>query len=46
MLETMNDYLGIAVILFIIVIAIVTFVSMNAKMRSQDESDEYYRDLL
>ncbi len=46
MLETMNDGIGLVVIVLIIVITCATFWSINSKMRNQEESDEYYRDLL
>lgn len=46
MLETMNDYISIISLLVIILVTVGTFISMNAKMRNQEESDEYYRDLL
>lgn len=46
MLETMNDIIGLGSILLVIIISCVTFWSINSKIRKQEESDEYYRDLL
>lgn len=46
MLETMNDIISLGIIVVIIFITIGTFWSINSKIRNQEESDEYYRDLL
>lgn len=46
MLETMNDIISLGALVVIIIATCITFISINSKMRNQDESDEYYRDLL
>lgn len=46
MLETMNDIIGLGLIFLVIIISCATFWSINSNIRKQEESDEYYRDLL
>ncbi len=46
MLETLNDIISLIVIVLVIIISSATFWSINSKIRNQEESDEYYRDLL
>lgn len=46
MLETMNDFIGLGTIVFIIVVFGIGLWSFSAKAKRRDESEDYYRDLL
>ena len=46
MLENFDDYLSIVSLLLIVIGTIVSFVRLNNRIKRQEESDEFYRELL
>ncbi|QIK70344.1 mechanosensitive ion channel protein MscL [Erysipelothrix sp. HDW6C] len=46
MIEDFNGFIGIAVLVVIVIGSIFGFTNFNKRLKKQDETDEYYRDLL
>ena len=46
MLENLDDYFSIGVLVLIVLGAIVSFVRLNNRIKREEEGDEFYRELL
>lgn len=46
MLENFDDFFSLGVLVLVVLGSIVTFVRLNNRIKRQEESDEFYRELL
>lgn len=46
MLENIDDVFSIVVLILIVLGSVISFVRLNSRIKRQEESDEFYRELL
>ena len=46
MLENIDDLFSIGMLVLVVIGSIVTFVRLNNRIKREEESDEFYRELL
>lgn len=46
MLENIDDFVSIGILVLIVLGSITAFVRLNSRIKREEESDEFYRELL
>lgn len=46
MIETFDDVIGLVSLILIVIVGIVGFIKLNNRLNREEDSDEFYRELL
>ncbi len=46
MIENLDDILGLVVLVLIVLSTIIGFIKLNNRLKREEDSDEFYRELL